>query len=106
MANKNKKKKFSTSKIALWCVIVICIQIIIFAEYAMLKTGDLSSMYVLIGIPAALAPTMLGYLSKSKAENSVGGITYETAMREYELNTFVEDTMDAYETNEEMVNEG
>lgn len=105
MANKNKKKKFTTSKIALWCVILICIQIIIFAEYAMLITEDLSSMYVLIGIPAALAPTMLGYLSKSKAENSVGGITYDMAMREYESDTFVEDTMDTYEINEEMANE-
>lgn len=86
--NKNRKKtKFklpSTSKLVLLGAILLCLQIIIFCEYTMLKLGDLSAMYVLIGIPAALAPVILGYYHKSKCENTAGGIVYETAMKEKE----------------------
>lgn len=70
----------SASKIVLLGMISLCVQIVIFCEYAMLTLGDASSMYVLIGIPAALAPIIWGYYSKSKAENVAGGIVYESAM--------------------------
>lgn len=46
------------------------------------KYGDLSAMYALIGIPATIIPIVLGYYSKSKAENTAGGITYDMAMME------------------------
>ena len=46
----------------------------------MVKLQDSSSMYVLIGIPASLIPIILGYFYKSKAENTSGGIVFETAM--------------------------
>ena len=39
-------------------------------------------MYALIGIPATIIPIVLGYYSKSKAENTAGGITYDMAMME------------------------
>lgn len=78
------KKKFkmpSTSKIVLWAVILLNIEIILFVEHAMIKWGDFSAAYALIGIPATLIPTVWGYYSKSKAENTVGGIVYDMAMK-------------------------
>lgn len=75
-----KHKLPSASKLVLLGVILLCIQIVFFCEYAMLKLGDASSMYVLIGIPVALTPIIWGYYSKSKAENTSGGIVFETAM--------------------------
>lgn len=75
-----KRKPLSTSKLILLGMILLCLQIVFFCEYAMLTLGDTSAMYVLIGIPAALAPIVWGYYSKSKAENVAGGIVYESAM--------------------------
>lgn len=96
--NKNKKRlkalkaerrkmypKFklpSTSKLVLLSSILICFEIVIFCEYAIIKLQDTSAMYALIGIPATLIPIIWAYYSKSKAENTAGGIVYETAMRE------------------------
>ena len=77
-----KPKTPSASKMVLLGVIVLCVQIVVFCEYAMLTLGDTSAMYVLIGIPAALAPIIWGYYGKSKAENVSGGIVYESAMAE------------------------
>jgi len=72
----------STSKLVLWGVFLICIEMLAFSQYAMIALGDASAMYVLLGIPAALIPTCLGYFSKAKAENTIGGITYETVIRQ------------------------
>lgn len=79
---KKKKKLPSTSKLILIGAVILCLQIILFCEYLMWKTGDLSAMYVLIGIAASLASVVLSYYHKAKAENTAGGITYETAMEE------------------------
>lgn len=84
---KKERKKISTSKLILLVVIILCLQIIGFAEYVMLTTNDTSALYVLIGVPATLVPTIWGYYAKSKAENSEGGITYELALRETENQT-------------------
>lgn len=82
---KHKIKLPSTSKLILIGAVLLCVQIVCFAEYAVIKTGDTSYMYALIGVPATLIPTIWGYYSKSKAENTKGGITYETAMEEMRL---------------------
>lgn len=79
------KKKFkvklpSTSKLILLVASLLCFQIVIFCEYIMLKFQDTSAMYALIGVSASLIPVVLGYYSKAKAENTVGGITFETTM--------------------------
>lgn len=79
---KKNKKLPSTSKLILIGAVILCLQIIIFCEYMMWKTGDLSAMYVLIGIAASLTSLVLGYFLKSKYENTAGGIVYETAMEE------------------------
>lgn len=75
-----KIKLPSTSKLVLLGVFLMCIEIMIFAQYAMIVLGDTSAMYALIGVPAALIPVCLGYFSKAKAENTVGGIKFETAI--------------------------
>lgn len=82
---KPKKKTFSMSKIILIGIILMCLEIVLFCEYTMLRLMDTSSMYVLIGIPVALAPIIWGYYSKSKAENTSGGIVYETAMAQLDI---------------------
>lgn len=83
---KSKFKLPSTSKLVLLGAILLCLQIIIFCEYAMMTTGDTSAMYVLIGVPATLVPTIWAYYSKSAKENTAGGITYDMAMWEMEKN--------------------
>ena len=73
-------KKPNTSKLIVFVVFAICLQILCFSEHMIRLTGDTSYMYALIGIPAALIPTILGYYAKASKENQVGGITYDTAM--------------------------
>lgn len=84
--SKGSRKSPSTSKLVLLGMILLCLQIVIFCEYAMLKLYDASSMYVLVGIPVALAPIIWGYYSKAKAENTEGGIKYMTVMEELKHN--------------------
>lgn len=76
-----KLKMPSTSKIVLFVSLVICLQIVFFCERLMVELEDTSALYVLLGIPAAMAPIIWAYFSKSKAENTKNGIVYETAMR-------------------------
>jgi len=78
------KKKITTSKVILFVMIILCIQIVVFCELMMDKYGDLSAMYALIGVPATLVPVIWQFYSKSKAENTKDGIIYDMAMREYE----------------------
>lgn len=72
----------STSKLVLLVVILLCLEIVFFCQYVMIEFGDTSALYTLIGIPVTLVPTIWGYYSKSKAENTAGGITYDMAMAE------------------------
>ena len=73
-------KKPNTSKLIVFVVFAICLQILWFSEHMISLTGDTSYMYALLGIPAALIPTILGYYAKASKEYQVGGITYDTAM--------------------------
>lgn len=77
-----KIKLPSTSKLVLLMVILLCLEIVFFCQYVMIEFGDTSALYTLIGIPVTLVPTIWGYYSKSKAENTAGGITYDMAMAE------------------------
>ena len=88
------KLKFpSTSKLILLGAILLCLQIVLFCEHVMITTGDTSAMYVLIGIPATLAPIIMSYYNKSKAENTSGGIVFEAAMKESEQVKSAEEAM-------------
>lgn len=98
---KIKHKLPSTSKLILLGMILLCVQIVIFCEYAMMTLCDTSALYVLIGIPAALAPIIWGYYSKSKAENTAGGIVYDTAMAEMQMKN--EATNESTATDEDSV---
>ena len=95
---RNKRRKpfklnLSYSKFVLLGMIIMCFQIVLFCEYAIVTLADASAMYALIGIPVALAPIIWGYYSKSKAENTSGGIVYDMAMKNTE--EFVTDTDDS-----------
>lgn len=79
---KTKLKLPSTSKLVLSIVFLMCIEILIFSQYAMIKLNDISAMYTLIGVSVTLVPVTLGYFWKSKNENTSGGITYDMAMRD------------------------
>lgn len=87
---KSNKKKLSASKIVLAAILLICVEIIIYAEVAMYKLSDLSALYVLIGVPASMAGVAWAYFSKTKVENSEGGIVYETTMLEQKANLGLE----------------
>lgn len=90
-----KLKLPSTSKLILLVAFLLCLEIIIFCEYMMVQTGDLSSLYSMIGVASALIPLCLGYYFKSKAENTAGGITYDMAMLEANQNLNYEESTDA-----------
>lgn len=90
---KKPPQKISTSKLVLFCVFVVCIQILVFSEIAMMKYGDFSALYALIGVPVTLVPVVLGYYVKSGKENTKNGITYEMAMldrQKEEIDTSIE----------------
>lgn len=82
-------KKPSTSKIILFIVFLMVIEIICFAEYEMNKLGDLTPMYSLIGIVGVLAPIIKHYYLKATKENTKGGIVYDKAL--YDDSESVED---------------
>ncbi len=88
---KPKLKLPSTSKLLLAGAVLLCLEIVIFCEYVMVKFQDTNAMYVLIGIPASLIPVILGYFYKSKAENTSGGIVFETAMSQLTEATNIEE---------------
>ena len=70
----------STSKIVLTVAAVLCIEILFFCQYMILKTGDTNALYAMVGTIATLASIVLGYFVKSTKENTAGGITYQTVM--------------------------
>ena len=70
----------STSKIVLIVSAILCVEILIFCQYMIVKTGDSNALYSMVGVLAAFLPVVLGYFVKSTRQNTAGGITYETAM--------------------------
>lgn len=84
-------KKPAWSKIMLAIMVLICLEIIVYAEIVMWKHYDLSALYALVGVAASLAAAIWAYCEKSKAENTKGGIIYETAMQENKDNADGED---------------
>ena len=88
------KKKLEESKFYIRLMFILVFEIIIFAETVMWRTGDLSSLYALIGISATLVGALVPYYMKAKAQNTVGGITYDTAMADYYKNKEIEEEDD------------
>ena len=79
-----KSRNIPTSKLILWAMVILVFGIAIWFMYESHRLCDLSQAYALLGIVASLAPVIFGYYSKSRAENTEGGIVYETAMKEHE----------------------
>ena len=75
-------KKPAWAKIMMAAMVLICLEIIIYAEVVMWKHYDLSALYALVGVAASLSLAIWAYCEKSKAENTKGGIVYEKAMQE------------------------
>ena len=67
-----KLKKPRTSKMVLWTVIILCVQILWFTEHMATITGDTSFMYALVAIPASLIPTVLSHMKNSRVEHQMG----------------------------------
>lgn len=88
---KKPKKKMTTSKLALLIMFVVIFQIVLFTEWLMYRTQDLSALYVLIGIPATMIVPLWKYYSKSEAENTRGGIVYDAAMKQMEPSPISDD---------------
>ena len=79
-----KSRNIPTSKLVLWAMVILVFGIAIWFMYESHRLCDLSQAYALLGIVASLAPVIFGYYSKSRAENTEGGIVYETALKEQE----------------------
>ncbi len=75
----------STSKIVLIVSAILCLEILAFCQYMILKTGDTNALYAMVGALFTFMAVVLGYFVKSTKENIVGGITYETAMAQIQL---------------------
>lgn len=70
----------STSKIVLIVAAILCVEILFFCQWMIVKTGDTNALYAMVGVITALSSIVIGYFVKSTRQNTSGGITYETAM--------------------------
>lgn len=70
----------STSKIVLIVAALLCVEILIFCQYMIVKTGDTNALYAMVGALVSFVPVIIGYMVKATKENTIGGITFETAM--------------------------
>lgn len=78
------KKKPAWGKAMMAVVYALCIEIVIYAEIVMWVRFDLSALYALIGVPAAMFGVFWAYAQKSAAENTKGGIVYDMNIRQAE----------------------
>lgn len=91
MRKKSNRKKVPTSKILLAGTFLISIEILVFCEVAYFFNPDATILIALLSVPVSIVPVALGYLKKSCAENTSGGIVYETAMSERSEETGIGD---------------
>lgn len=70
----------STSKVVLIVSAILCLEILAFCQYMILKTGDTNALYAMVGALFTFMAVVLGYFVKSTKENTKSGIVYETAM--------------------------
>lgn len=75
----------STSKIVLMVSAVLCLEILAFCQYMIVVTGDTNALYAMVGALFTFMAVVLGYFVKSTKENTVGGITYESAMAQMQI---------------------
>lgn len=109
LRNKYKRKiKLSTSKLFMLLIFLNCTAIEFFSGYITYKammvtmTVDMSALVALIGAVVGESLSFLIYCQKAARENTRGGITYETAIRQMDAtqygceNNSDADNIDAY----------
>ena len=79
---RNKIKLPSTTKLVMTYLFILLNTVLIYAMIAMWHFSDLSYLGVLISDIAAQLITFFIYTVKSTKENTVGGITYDLAMKQ------------------------
>lgn len=79
-AYKKPRKKIQTSKIIALYLFVLLNVLLIYSMTMMYILRDISYLGILITDVAAQIITYMIYMVKSTKENTVGGITYDTAM--------------------------
>lgn len=90
-----KKKKLSTSKLLILFLFLNCTAIEIFTAWVTVQSlglvsitmmaPDFSPLITLIGAVVSEVTGFAIYSIKAAKENTKGGIVYDTAMREYEM---------------------
>lgn len=70
----------STSKIVLIVAAILCVEILFFCQWMIVKTGDTNALYAMVGALVSFVPVIVSYFVKSTRENTANGIVYETAM--------------------------
>ena len=83
-AYKPNKKRSTTKLIAIYLFVLLNV-VLGFSMYMMYHLSDLTYLGVLITDIVAQVITFLIYVVKSTKENTQGGITYETAIRNLEI---------------------
>ncbi len=83
-AYKPNKKRSTTKLIAVYLFVLLNV-VLGFSMYMMYHLSDLTYLGVLITDIVAQVITFLIYVVKSTKENTQGGITYETAIRNLEI---------------------
>ena len=78
------RKKPAWGKAMMAVIYGLCIEIVIYAEIVMWMRFDLSALYALIGVPAAMFGVFWAYAQKSAKENTKGGIVYDMNIRQAE----------------------
>lgn len=78
--NKKKRTKLTTSKKALWFILINALVVEVYSMVVMWHFGDLSALYSLIGAIIGEGVAVASYYAKATKENTRGGITYDKAM--------------------------
>lgn len=81
------KKKKTSSKVFLGLILGDFLMIEIFCMWFMATYPEYGDIGAFIGIAVAMigqVGAVIGYFRKSTAENTVGGIVYDSAMKEYD----------------------
>ena len=106
------KKAFSKSllvqeSVLIW-ITTICVLIMAFFCIFNGEFGDLPWLTAMIGFPwTAYAVSQMYYYKKSEKENTSGGITYESVMKEIEqMNSYKEGSSDYASGDEEDISCG
>ena len=77
----------STSKIVLIVSAILCVEILIFCQYMIIRTGDVNALGAMVGALFSFMGVVISYFVKSTKENTKSGIVYETTMAQLQKPT-------------------